>query len=106
MATACAWMVTTSWPTTDSEMQQRWCAKNEECEPFINQAVDRGVGLVGGGVFTELPHEHHSVGGEGASGLGDEEVDRAALLEGVVVVAAALVDAPDARGAVEAGFSF
>ena len=28
-------MVATSWSTIDSEMQQRWCAKNEECEPFI-----------------------------------------------------------------------
>jgi len=52
-------------------------------------------------VFTELPHERHNVGGEGAGGLGDKEVDRAALLEGVVVVAAALVDASDACGAVE-----
>jgi len=40
-----------------------------------HQAVDRGVGLVVGGVFAELPHERYNVRGEGASGLGDEEVD-------------------------------
>ena len=44
MATACACMVVTSWLTIDSEMQQRWCAKNEECEPFIRPyAVVCGV---------------------------------------------------------------
>ena len=67
----------------------------------LHQAVRRGVGLVGFGVLAELPHECHHVGGEGAGGLGDEEVDRVTLLEGVVVVAAVCVDTPDARGAVE-----
>ena len=54
-----------------------------------------------GGVLIELPHEGHDVGGECARGLGDEEVDDAAALEGVAVVAAVLFDAPDACGAVE-----
>ena len=59
----------------DSPRDLAQVVREERGKRALHQAVDRGVGGVLGGLLVEMSHEGHDVGGEGASGLGDEEVD-------------------------------